>query len=563
MKFSELPLKLELLQAIEAVGYEKPSQIQEEAIPLIIDGRDIVGQSQTGTGKTAAFMLPLIQRVTELNVKGVKALVMLPTRELAIQVATEARKFSQFIDGVRVVPIYGGESIEKQIKELRRGCDIVVGTPGRIMDHIRRRTLRFDVCETIVLDEADEMLNMGFYEDIIEVLSHLPEEKQTILFSATMPKPILELTKNIQKDPAFIKIKATSLTVSSIKQVCYEINPNSKSALLLQLLQLNQPQSAMIFCNTKKMVDELTSDLNNASYPAAALHGDMKQEMRSAVMHRFKEKKINVLIATDVAARGIDVENVDLVVNYDIPQELEYYVHRIGRTGRAGKSGLAITLYTPRQNRALQLIERIAKCSIEKLPLPSKEDLSGILSSQLSGLVSKWKDRSSKYTEEIFSQLLEDGHTQEDILNALVNRYIDENSFKPLDRPERASRTREGKAPRERNYDRDRNQDFAKIMISVGDRQGVAAAHIVSAIAESCNISGREIGKIKIEQRSSIVEIPAAKEKEILAALTKTTIKGKPIFVTAIRKDGKNTETRKPKGDNRRDKGNRRSRNHS
>lgn len=551
MKFNELPLRSELLRAIDTVGYTEPSEIQEKAIPEILNGHDVLGQSQTGTGKTAAFMLPILESLDSSQHRKTQALIMCPTRELAIQVAAEAKKFAQYMESVRIVPIYGGESIEKQIKELKRGCDIVVGTPGRIMDHIRRRTLKFDFTDKLVLDEADEMLNMGFYDDIIEVLSHLPEERQTILFSATMAKPILALTKTIQKDPVIINIKKTSMTVSTITQLAYEVNPNAKSNLLVQLLQLNRPTSAMVFCNTKKMVDELTTDLNNAGYPAAALHGDMKQEMRSAVMDRFKDKKISVLIATDVAARGIDVDNVDLVVNYDIPQELEYYVHRIGRTGRAGKSGLAMTLYTPRQARSLQMIERIAKCSIERAPLPSKEDLQGIMIDQLSLLIQRWKDRNTDYTRECLHQLEEMGFTSDDILSAMVNKHIADNSFNPVEGPAKPARQK-------RDFS---NMSFSKISISVGERQGVSAAHIVSAIAESCNISGKEIGKIKIEQRSSIVEIPSSKEKEILSALSKTTIKGKPIFVTAIRKDNKPAgEGRKPKKDTRRDKPSRRQR---
>lgn len=552
MKFSDLPLRSELQRAILAIGYEKPSEIQERAIPLILEGVDLVGQSQTGTGKTAAFMLPILEKAMANPSRKPQTLILCPTRELAIQVASEARKFAQYMESVRIVAIYGGESIEKQIKDLKRGADIIVGTPGRVMDHIRRRTLKFDETKMLVLDEADEMLNMGFYDDIIEVLGYLPEERQTILFSATMAKPILALTKTIQNDPQIIKIKTTSLTVSTIRQVAYEVNPNSKAALLVQLLQLYAPTSTIIFSNTKKMVDELATELNNANYSSAALHGDMKQEMRSAVMDRFKDKKISVLIATDVAARGIDVDNVDLVVNYDIPQELEYYVHRIGRTGRAGKAGLAMTLYTPRQRRSLQQIETIAKCTIERLPLPSKDDLQGIMIDQLSVLIQRWKDKQTKYTQEALEKLELLGYTSDDVLSALLNKHIANNSFRPIDHP-----TRDVREPRGEGKDSRRsrsNEHFSKIVLSVGEKQGISTAHVVSAIAESCNISGREIGKIKIEQRSTIVEIPEGKEKEILAALANTTIKGKPIFVTAIRKENKPSDKYKPKKDGRKEK---------
>lgn len=551
MNFKDLSLKPEIIRAIEAVGYKEPSEIQEKTIPLLLEDKDVLGQSQTGTGKTAAFMLPLLDMImdNDNHDRKPKALILLPTRELALQVASEGRKFSQFIDGIRIVSIYGGESIEKQIKDLKRGADIIVGTPGRVMDHIRRRTLKLEDCNKIVLDEADEMLNMGFYDDIIEVLSFLPEQRQTILFSATMPRQILELTKKIQHDPELVKIKASSLTVSTITQVYYEINPNAKIQLLLQILQLRNPKSAMIFSNTKKMVDELATELNNANYPAAALHGDMKQEMRTAVMERFKEKKIAVLIATDVAARGIDVENVDMVINFDIPQELEYYVHRIGRTGRAGKSGVAITLATPRQHFAISQIEKLAKCTIEKLPLPTKEDLQACITDQLLVSLNKWKDRTNQGTKELLEKIEESGLSDTDILYALINQYMASNALNPLDAPSRAVRS-EGSSRGSRNSN---SVAMTKLVLSVGEKQGITAAHIVSSIAESCNISGKEIGKIKIEQRSSIVEVPQSKEREILKSLENATIKGKPVFVTAIHsKENKGYDSSRGRNETRR-----------
>ncbi len=384
MKFKELGLSENILKAIEDLGYNEATYIQNACIPIILNDRDILGQSQTGTGKTAAFGLPLIEKIRKLDGKRkVQALVLSPTRELALQVSDELRKFSKYKDNVKVVTIYGGTSFQEQIKNIKSGCEIIVGCPGRILDHLEKKTLKLDFCETLILDEADEMLNMGFRDDIEKIIAFIPEKRQTLLFSATMPQAIKEITNNYQNNPLFIKNPETKLTGSTISQIAYEVAQKDKEKVLIQTLEIRKPKMAMIFCNTKKMVDDLCAHLISLNYPASAIHGDMKQEARAKVMDRFKKGQLNYLICTDVASRGIDVSNMDMVINYDLPQENEYYIHRIGRCGRAGKEGTSITLFTPRERRTIKELEKITKSTINIEPLPTKSMIDKIIAGQI------------------------------------------------------------------------------------------------------------------------------------------------------------------------------------
>ena len=378
MKFSELNLSFELNRAIEELGYTEATPVQAQCIPPVLEGRDVIGQSQTGTGKTAAFGLPLLEKLVVLDKRTPQILIMTPTRELALQVSQELRKFAKYKEGVKIVTVYGGDPITGQIRDLKGGADIIVGTPGRIQDHIDRRTLKFHQLKALVLDEADEMLKMGFKEAIEQILQDLPEERQTLLFSATMPKAILDITNNYQNNPVHIKTKQKEMTVNSVEQVVYEVNQGEKVKVLVQLMEFYRPESSMIFCNTKKMVDDLSGLIASKGYSTASIHGDMKQEMRSLVMAKFKDKKVQHLICTDVAARGIDIDGLDMVFNFDVPQETEYYVHRIGRTGRAGKSGISVTLVTPRQRYVISELERLTKAPIERKEMPSLNDIQAV-----------------------------------------------------------------------------------------------------------------------------------------------------------------------------------------
>ena len=349
MNFNQLDLHPNILRAIEDAQFTETTDIQAQAIPMMLDGLDIIGQSHTGTGKTAAFVLPILSMLQTTNDKRLpQALILCPTRELAIQITTQIRLFSKYMEGVKTVTIYGGQPISTQIFQLKGGVDIVVGTPGRILDHMRRKTLRFENTRFLVLDEADEMLQMGFKEELEDILKELPKQRQTSLFSATMPKAILDITKQYQVSPKHIQIAKSTRTVSNIEQIVYEVQSEHKDELLVQLLMMYKPNQALIFANTKKMVDDLLDIMNKAGFSVAALHGDMKQDMRTSIMSKFKLGHIKIMIATDVAARGIDVNHLDMVINYDLPQDDEYYIHRIGRTGRASAQGTAITclLYT-------------------------------------------------------------------------------------------------------------------------------------------------------------------------------------------------------------------------
>lgn len=374
LRYEDAGIDGRILRAVKELGFEHMTPIQEQAIPLFMTGRDIIGQAQTGTGKTAAFGIPILQKINPEN-RSLQAVILCPTRELAMQAADELRKFAKYMNGIKVLPVYGGQEIYKQIKNLKTGVQIVVGTPGRVMDHMRRRTLKMDQVHTVVLDEADEMLNMGFREDIEMILKGMPEKRQTGLFSATMPKPILDITKTYQKDAAYVKMTPKEVTIPLIKQAYYQVRKQDKEEVLCRLIDYYTPGRALIFCNTKRMVDELTEHLKGRGYEVEGLHGDLTQGQRDTVMNLFRSGRTNILIATDVAARGIDVSGVEAVFNYDVPDDIEYYVHRIGRTGRAGKTGRSFTLVVGREAYKIRDIERICHTKIKERKVPGAADI--------------------------------------------------------------------------------------------------------------------------------------------------------------------------------------------
>ena len=367
--FQEMGISEPIIRAITDMGFEEASPIQEKAIPIALMGKDIIGQAQTGTGKTAAFAIPILEKV-DTSKKYVQAIAIAPTRELAIQVSEEINRLSKYM-GITSLPIYGGQSIDRQIKALKKGPHIITGTPGRLLDHIQRKTLKLDRISMVVLDEADEMLDMGFLEDIERILKETPEEKQTLLFSATMPKPIQNLAERFMNDPQLVKMKAKEVTSPTVKQIYYEVNERDKFEVLCRLLDVDNPELAVIFGRTKRRVDELSDALNKRGYLADGLHGDLNQRQRDVVMNKFREGNIDILVATDVAARGIDVSGVTHVYNFDIPQDPESYVHRIGRTGRAGKKWLAITFATPREIGQIRSIENASKGHIQRKSIPT------------------------------------------------------------------------------------------------------------------------------------------------------------------------------------------------
>lgn len=374
LKYQDADIMQEILRATKEMGFEVMTPIQEQAIPILLEGKDIIGQAQTGTGKTAAFAIPMIQRI-DPEVRRPQGIILCPTRELAIQAAEEIRKLTRYLHGVRVLPIYGGQDISRQIRALSQGVQIIVGTPGRVMDHLRRHTIKTNEIRMIVLDEADEMLNMGFREDIETVLRDMPEQRQMALFSATMPQAILDITGTYQKDAVYVKVTPKEITVAAIKQAYYRVARKDKFEALCRLIDYYQPAKSLIFCNTKKMVDEITGLLKDRGYEAEGLHGDLSQNQRDTVMNLFRGGRCAILSATDVAARGIDVSGVDAVFNYDVPEDVEYYVHRIGRTGRAGRAGRSFTLITGREIFKIREIERICHTTIKERKIPAPKDI--------------------------------------------------------------------------------------------------------------------------------------------------------------------------------------------
>ena len=376
ISFENMELDARLLRAVKEMGFEEASPIQTQAIPAATEGRDLIGQAQTGTGKTAAFGLPLLERI-DPEVKKVQALVLLPTRELAMQVAEEFRRFAKFMHGVKILAVYGGQEMGKQIRALH-GVNVVVGTPGRVMDHMRRHTIKTEWIHTVVLDEADEMLNMGFLEDMETILSQLPEERQTMMFSATMPPAIVEISQRFLKEPMMVQVAKKELTVPKITQYYYQVSQENKAEVMSRLLDMYTPKLSIVFCNKKRQVDELARELQERGYLAEGLHGDLKQEQRDQVMNRFRQGRTNILVATDVAARGIDVGAVEAVFNYDIPQDDEYYVHRIGRTGRAGREGMAFSFAAGRELYKLRDIQRYCKAVMIPKAVPTLAELTKI-----------------------------------------------------------------------------------------------------------------------------------------------------------------------------------------
>ncbi len=496
--FRDFPLSEAIQRAVAEVGYTEPTPIQAQSIPLILEGKDVIGRSHTGTGKTAAFGLPAIEMI-DPDLEGVQVLALCPTRELAMQAAAEVEKFARYKKGVKVVAVYGGASMEKQIFQLKKGANFVIGTPGRIMDHLRRRTLRLGSLRMVILDEADEMLNMGFREDIETILAQAPEERQTVLFSATMPQPILDITREYQKDPVMVAIGSErSRTAENIEQFYFDCPMGRKMDVLNLLLAKYDPKLSVVFCNTKKMVDELSEYLTNAGYQAVGIHGDMRQSARTQVMASFKSHRTRILIATDVAARGIDVENVDAVFNFDIPQDIEFYVHRIGRTARAGKDGKAYTLISGRrQFYQLRDIMASTGAKIVQAEIPSASEIYESRLSQFAASLAESLAQPLPEGEAMLHRLTGMGLTAEQVAEAALERLL-AGQRKALPEVQVVSR---------RGESRDGKQ--TGVVLSIGRRQRIAPNFILGAIADATGIPGKQVGKIDIYDDYTVVQLGA------------------------------------------------------
>ena len=522
VRFEEMGLSEEIQKAVRYMGFEEASPIQAKAIPAMISGIDLIGQAQTGTGKTAAFGIPLLEKV-DPKLKKLQAIVLCPTRELAIQVADEIRNLSRYMHGIKVLPIYGGQDIVKQIRSLKSGTQIVIGTPGRVMDHMRRKTMKLDFVHTVVLDEADEMLNMGFREDIEFVLSGVPEERQTVLFSATMPKPIMEITKKFQNNAKVIKVTKKELTVPNIERYYYDVKQKKKEEVLSRLLDIYSPRLSVVFCNTKKQVDLLVNALLGRGYFAAGLHGDMKQEQRDRVMQGFRTGKTEILVATDVAARGIDVDEVEAVFNYDLPQDDEYYVHRIGRTGRAGREGRAFSFVSGKEVYKLKEIQRYCKTKIYAQKVPSLND---VANTKMENIL----DDVERVIE------------QEDLdmmINAIEER-VNNSEFTAMDMAAAflkicCGMTEDNKNTEESDWefgDTGAGEDgMVRLFINIGKKQRVRPGDILGAIAGESGMDGKLIGTIDMYDKYTFVEVPREYAREVLNAMKNVKIKGKTVAV--------------------------------
>ena len=557
-KFEELDLFPEIEKAVRYMGFEEASPIQAKAIPAMISGRDIIGQAQTGTGKTAAFGLPLLQKV-DPKVKKLQAIVLLPTRELAIQVAEEMRRFAKFMHGVKVLPIYGGQDIVKQIRSLKDGTQVIVGTPGRVMDHMRRKTVKVDHVLTVVLDEADEILNMGFLEDMETILSQLPEERQTLMFSATMPQAIAEIARKFQKDPVTVRVIKKELTVPKVTQYYYEVKPKNKVEVMSRLLDMYAPKLSIVFCNTKRQVDDLVQELQGRGYFAEGLHGDLKQVQRDRVMDSFRNGRTDILVATDVAARGIDVGDVEAVFNYDIPQDDEYYVHRIGRTGRAGREGKAFSLVMGKEVYKLRDIQRYCKTKIIPQAIPSLNDITEIKVEKILDQVQDVLNDTdlTKMVNIIEKKLMEEDYTSMDLAAALLKMSMGDESEDIIDSFETArsldeldsfgrgssrGRGRERSAYGNRRKgatDRaavdyvlgEGDEKMARLFINIGKAQRITPGDILGAVAGESGIPGRMVGSIDMYDGYTFVDVPGRYADDVLKAMAHAKIKGKNIHV--------------------------------
>jgi ATP-dependent RNA helicase DeaD len=585
IRFDSLPLSEGIQEAVKEMGFEFASPIQSEAIPYVLEGRDVIGQAQTGTGKTAAFGIPMIEHIVPFE-KFVQAIILCPTRELAVQVSEEMKKLAKFTKGVWVTTVYGGDSIDRQIKSLKAGANIVVGTPGRVIDLIERRALKLQQASMIVLDEADEMLDMGFREDIESILQEMPNERQTVLFSATMSKPIMALTSRYLTEPKLVKVVKNEITNVNIEQLYFDVKGRAKMEVTTRLIDFYALKLMLIFCNQKKRVDEVVEELVSRGYAAEGLHGDLRQSQRTQVMNRFRNGNVTILVATDVAARGLDVDNVDAVINYDIPLDEEYYVHRIGRTGRAGKFGKAFTLVVGSERNRLREIMNYTKVKIDKGVIPSFTDVVGIKKGMFIERVAATINEGDL---EVFSDSLENlqhaGFTTEQIVAALVkmnmgiqkNEFGDENLEGELERQSRKygreergggyrdrdsrggerrgggrfDRDSRGGGDRggrfERGGDRDRgprgprmdregkpyrnDENMVRMFVNIGFNEKISPSNIVGAFAGETGIPGNVLGQIQIENKHTYVDVPKEYAKVVLDKMAGAAIKGKRVLV--------------------------------
>ena len=550
--FSALGLSEPVLKALAKVGYESPSPIQAATIPVLLEGRDLIGQAQTGTGKTAAFALPILTKLKPPS-KTPVALVICPTRELAIQVAEAFQSYARSIKNFHVLPVYGGQDMQTQLRQLRRGVDVVVGTPGRLLDHLKRRTLDLSALNTVVLDEADEMLRMGFIDDVEAILAHASGKQQTVLFSATLPEPIRRVAARFLNDPAHIQIEAKTATVESIEQQYWMLHNNQKLDALTRLLELEETDGIIIFARTRGTTAELAEKISARGYLCAAINGDMSQSAREQTIRRLKSGKIDILVATDVAARGLDVDRISHVINYDIPHDPESYIHRVGRTGRAGRKGSAILFLTQREQRLLRAIEKATNQRIPPIKLPTAEDVTAQRVQRFKESVFKaLESRPAPIFASLASEICEESDTNPMMLAAALVELLQKDKplepapeFKPISS---RAKSREPDSARERKGKRAKTMsaDMETYRIEVGHQHEVNPGNIVGAIANEVDIGSQYIGHISIHDDYSTVELPSGMPKDIFQHLKRVRVKGRPLNLSLV--SGKPDKTHQKPG---------------
>lgn len=560
--FEQLDISPDFLKAVNDMGFEEATTIQVESIRIMHTGKDVIGQSQTGTGKTAAFGIPCLEKIDDKN-RTLQCVVLCPTRELAIQISEEFRRLLKYRPDIKVLPVYGGQPIDRQIFALKKGVQVVIGTPGRVMDHMRRRTLKMETVNTVVLDEADEMLDMGFRDDIETILKEMPEERQTMLYSATLSKDILALAKKYTQNPEMIKATPKALTVPNIEQVYYDIKERAKLEALCRIIDMDRPDLTMVFCNTKRRVDDVTEQLQGRGYFAEGLHGDLKQTQRDRVMQGFRNGNTEILVATDVAARGIDVDDIDIVVNYDMPQDEEYYVHRIGRTGRAGRQGKAYTFIVGKEIYRLRDIMRYTNSKILQQQLPTLADIEEIRTVTFFEKIKETIDAGdlNKYINMV-ETIVNDDYSSMDIAAAMMKIKMDEQpvkgeevDFSPFRSRERDNgRGVRGGRREDRAKPRGRRNDgpMSRLFINAGRSLNIEPRDIVGAIAGETDISGGQIGAIDIHDSYTYVDVPTEVAPHVVSVMNGNTIKGRKVVVEVTTASEKKAVPTKRKFDSRR-----------
>ena len=524
IRFDEFSLTDEIQKGIKDMGFEEMSPIQAQTIPMLLEGKDLIGQAQTGTGKTAAFGIPILETINP-NLNKIQALILCPTRELSVQVSEEISRLGKYKKNIKTLPVYGGQPIQRQLKALKRGVQIVVGTPGRVIDHIKRKTIKTDNIKIMVLDEADEMFDMGFRDDIKLVMDTLDENRQTVFFSATMDKEIRNFASRYQTNPEFVKVVPKEMTVPRVKQGYIELKPHMKTEILTRLIDVYNPKLAIVFCNTKRKVSEVNNSLQSRGFFVDELHGDLKQSQRDNVMDKFRRGNIDILIATDVAARGLDVDDIDLVLNYDMPQDNEYYVHRIGRTARAGREGIALSFVAGREFYKINDIQRFTKTKIKRMDIPTLKDIEDRHSDKvLNKIREELEKKEYKKYEVAINGLLEEDYTSVDIASAILKLYMSQNKLKgheEIDSVDRVSKSSRKTSDR----------GMARIHINIGKSKGVSQRHILAGIFQYTNLNKNNVGNIDVYDKFSFVEIPKKYRDRIIQGLNGEKIKGVKVRV--------------------------------